>query len=89
MVTIDAMGAQEAIAEGVIRGEADYLLAPKGNHEALHRAVIEHIDERLEGTSRGPRNWRRPTAGTAARKSGPICNCRPPVACLGRRGGTA
>src|SRR6516165_1373019 len=49
VVTIDAMGAQKAIAEEVIRGEADYVLALKGNHESLHRAVIEHIDEQLEG----------------------------------------
>jgi predicted transposase YbfD/YdcC len=49
VVTIDAMGAQKAIAEGVIRGEADYVLALKGNHESLHRAVVEHIDERLDG----------------------------------------
>jgi predicted transposase YbfD/YdcC len=49
IVTIDAMGAQKAIAEAVIRGGADYVLTLKGNHESPHRAVIEHIDERLEG----------------------------------------
>ena len=49
VVTIDAMGAQRAIAEEVIRGGADYVLALKGNHELLLRAVLEHIDERLEG----------------------------------------
>ncbi len=53
VVTIDAMGAQKAIAEEVIRGGADYVLALKGNHESLHRAVIEHIDERLEGDLKG------------------------------------
>jgi predicted transposase YbfD/YdcC len=53
IVTIDAMGAQKAIAEEVIRGKADYVLALKGNHESLHRAVIEHIDERLEGDLKG------------------------------------
>jgi predicted transposase YbfD/YdcC len=49
VVTIDAMGAQKAIAAEVIRGQADYVLALKGNHESLHQAVIEHIDEQLEG----------------------------------------
>jgi predicted transposase YbfD/YdcC len=49
IVTIDAMGAQKAIAEEVIRGKADYVLALKGNQESMHQAVIEHIDERLEG----------------------------------------
>jgi predicted transposase YbfD/YdcC len=53
IVTIDAMGAQKAIAEEVIRGEADYVLALKANHESLHRAVIEHIEERLEGDLKG------------------------------------
>jgi predicted transposase YbfD/YdcC len=52
-VTIDAMGAQKAIAEEVIRGQADYVLALKGNQESMHRAVIEHIDERLEGELEG------------------------------------
>src|ERR1700710_1716522 len=49
VVTIDAMGTQKAIAEGVIGGKADYVLALKRNHESLHTAVIEHIDERLDG----------------------------------------
>jgi predicted transposase YbfD/YdcC len=53
VVTIDAMGAQKAIAEEVIRGKADYVLALKGNQESMHRAVIEHIDERLEGELEG------------------------------------
>src|SRR5512135_2771550 len=49
IVTIDAMGTQKAIADEVIRGKADYVLALKGNQESVHRAVIEHIDEQLEG----------------------------------------
>jgi predicted transposase YbfD/YdcC len=49
VVTIDAMGAQKAIAEAVIGGKADYVLALKRNHEALHAAVIGHVDEQLEG----------------------------------------
>jgi predicted transposase YbfD/YdcC len=49
IVTIDAMGAQKAIAEEVIRGKADYVLALKKNHESLHRDVVEYIDEQLEG----------------------------------------
>jgi predicted transposase YbfD/YdcC len=53
IVTIDAMGAQKAIAEEVINGKADYVLALKGNQESMHRAVIEHIDERLEGDLEG------------------------------------
>jgi predicted transposase YbfD/YdcC len=48
IITIDAMGAQKAIAEEIIGGKADYVLALKGNQETLHQAVIDHIDELLE-----------------------------------------
>jgi predicted transposase YbfD/YdcC len=53
IITIDAMGAQKAIAAQIIDGEGDYLLALKGNQESLHRAVIDYIDERLEGELEG------------------------------------
>src|SRR4051794_5537180 len=49
IITIDAMGTQKAIAEQIITGGADYVLALKGNQETLHQAVIAHIDEQLEG----------------------------------------
>jgi predicted transposase YbfD/YdcC len=49
IITIDAMGTQKAIAEQIIEGGADYVLALKGNHETLHQAVIDYIDEQLEG----------------------------------------
>jgi predicted transposase YbfD/YdcC len=49
IVTIDAMGAQKAIASELIGGKADYVLALKRNHGSLHAAVIGHIDERLDG----------------------------------------
>jgi predicted transposase YbfD/YdcC len=49
IITIDAMGTQKVIAEQVIAGGADYVLALKGNQETLHQAVIDYIDEQLEG----------------------------------------
>jgi predicted transposase YbfD/YdcC len=49
IITIDAMGAQKAIAEEIIAGGADYVLALKGNQETLHQAVVDHINEQLEG----------------------------------------
>ena len=49
IITIDAMGTQKAIAETIIDREADYVLALKGNHETLHQAVIDHIEELLDG----------------------------------------
>ena len=53
IITIDAMGTQKAIAEHVVQGGADYVLALKGNQGTLHQAVIESIDERLEGDLAG------------------------------------
>jgi predicted transposase YbfD/YdcC len=53
IITIDAIGAQKAIAAEIIDGEGDYVLALKGNQETLHQAVIDHIDEQLEGELEG------------------------------------
>ena len=55
IITIDAMGTQKAIAAQIINGEADYVLALKGNQGTLHEAIIEHIDERLDGDLAGAR----------------------------------
>src|SRR5207302_7733926 len=49
IITIDAMGTQKAIAAQIVAGGADFVLALKGNQETLHQAVIDHIDEQLEG----------------------------------------
>jgi predicted transposase YbfD/YdcC len=48
IITIDAMGTQKAIAAQIIEGEADYLLALKGNQGSLHQAVIAYINEQWE-----------------------------------------
>jgi predicted transposase YbfD/YdcC len=48
IITIDAMGTQKAIAQQIVDGKADYVLALKGNQEKLHDAVIEHITTQLE-----------------------------------------
>jgi predicted transposase YbfD/YdcC len=48
IITIDAMGTQKAIAEQIIEGAADYVLALKGNQGTLHQAVINYIDEQCE-----------------------------------------
>ena len=49
IITIDAMGTQKAIAEEIIKGKADYVLALKGNQETLHQAVIDYTNEQLDG----------------------------------------
>lgn len=43
IVTIDAMGCQRKIAEQIIDGEADYILAVKRNQERLHQAFQRHF----------------------------------------------
>lgn len=49
IITIDAMGTQKAIAAEIVDQGADYVLALKGNQGTLHQAIIDHIDEQLEG----------------------------------------
>ena len=48
IITIDAMGTQKAIAAQIIEGEADYLLALKGNQGSLHESVIASINGQWE-----------------------------------------
>lgn len=48
IITIDAMGTQRAIAAQIVDGQADYVLALKGNQETLHDAVIEYVNEQLD-----------------------------------------
>jgi predicted transposase YbfD/YdcC len=48
IVTIDAMGAQKAIAEQIVDSKADYVLALKANHETLHQAVIDYVEEQAK-----------------------------------------
>lgn len=50
VVTIDAGGCQRDIAGAIVAREADYILALKGNQEALHAKVKTLLDEAvLEG----------------------------------------
>jgi predicted transposase YbfD/YdcC len=46
-VTIDAMGCQKEIAEQIVAGGGDYLLALKGNQGTLHDEVSEFFDDVL------------------------------------------
>ena len=50
-VTIDAMGAQTKIAEKIVRKEADYVLALKGNHSDLHDDVRFYFENETEFTT--------------------------------------
>jgi len=50
IVTIDAMGCQTEIAEGIIENEADYVLAVKGNQGDLYEEITESF-EKVGGTN--------------------------------------
>ncbi len=53
IITIDAMGTQTAIAEKIIEGKGDYVLALKGNQGTLHDAVIDYINEQTKTDFQG------------------------------------
>lgn len=52
IITIDAMGTQTAIAEQIVAGKADYVLAVKGNQEGLHQTTVAYIDRQMESDFR-------------------------------------
>ena len=45
LVTIDAMGCQKKIAEAILKKEADYLLAVKGNQKKLYGELTRLFDQ--------------------------------------------
>jgi predicted transposase YbfD/YdcC len=53
IITIDALGTQMAIAEQIIDGGADYVLALKGNQDALHQAVLDYVGRHLDNDFAG------------------------------------
>ena len=48
VVTIDAMGCQTAIAETIVSGGADYVLAVKDNQPTLHGGIAAHFLDQME-----------------------------------------
>ena len=44
LVTIDAMGCQKEIAEGIVEDGGDYLLALKANHQTAYEAAEAHFE---------------------------------------------
>ena len=48
LITIDAMGCQTAIAEQIVAGDADYVLAVKGNQPTLFEGITDFFEDHLE-----------------------------------------
>ena len=53
LVTIDAMGCQTEIAQKIVDGGGDYVLAVKGNQPTLHEGVTRYFDTCLEDNFTG------------------------------------
>ena len=53
VVTIDAMGCQKEIAQEIVAGGGDYVLAVKENQPKLHTAVREHFEQLAATPSTG------------------------------------
>lgn len=47
IVTLDAMGCQKKIAREIIEADADYVLALKGNQEAVHHEVKTFLEDAI------------------------------------------
>src|SRR3954451_14604348 len=48
LVTIDAMGCQAEIAEKIVEGKADYVLAVKANQPTLHEGIVGFFLDHME-----------------------------------------
>lgn len=48
IVTIDAMGCQTQIAQQIVEGGADYILAVKGNQPTLHEGIVDHFLDQMD-----------------------------------------
>jgi predicted transposase YbfD/YdcC len=53
IVTIDAMGTQTAIAQQIVEGEGDCILALKGNRGTLYEAAVDYLDQQASNDFRG------------------------------------
>jgi len=48
IITIDSMGTQKEIAKTIIDGEADYVLAVKGNQKSMQEDIAFHLDSEIK-----------------------------------------
>src|SRR3954454_3871184 len=48
LVTIDAMGCQAEIADKIVEGKADYVLAAKGNQPTLYEGIVGFFLDQME-----------------------------------------
>jgi predicted transposase YbfD/YdcC len=53
LVTIDAIGCQKEIAQGIVDGKADYVLRVKDNQPTLHQAIADFFSTQFETEFQG------------------------------------
>lgn len=49
LIAIDALGCQKAIAEAIVDGGGDFVMAVKDNQPTLREAIATHFEKHLEG----------------------------------------
>ena len=78
VVTIDAMGCQKEIAQQIVAGGGDFVIAVKDNQPKLREAMASHFLEHLERTWRtsGTGTTRPRRRGTVGTTSGPTSSPR-------------
>jgi predicted transposase YbfD/YdcC len=78
VVTIDAMGCQKAIAQMIINGGGDYVLAVKENQPKLCKAIQAFFNGQMEHGMKCIEHWRHATKGMAALRNDTIVSrsCR-------------
>jgi len=47
VVSVDALNTQKTIAQQIVKGGGDYLMAVKENHPTLHDCLTRHLDEMI------------------------------------------
>jgi predicted transposase YbfD/YdcC len=87
VVTIDAIGCQKDIAQKVLDGGGDYVLAVKDNHKTLHEDVKLYMDEAIAGRWEGMEHQECHTVdGDHGRIETRTCRATHQVGWLGRLG---
>ncbi len=61
VVTADALNCQKAVAQKAVEKKADYVLAVKGNHPAMHDEIKRYMDAFARRTPAGLKQWRKTT----------------------------
>ena len=76
-MTIDAMGCQAEIAEKIVEGKADYVLAVKGNQPTLHAGIeaffLDHLEDDFARVSVGRHEKREKGHGRTEARSYLVC----------------